>query len=120
MVKVKVLPAITLTSVAPASVSEDDDLQTITASAQLDAAKDDENVSVTLDAMDGTARIADGDCEDPASNTLTIPQGDTSTDANFVVEINSDDLYEGAETFMLALISPQGAKQIQSFATCYD
>ena len=103
------LPTVTLASVSPASVSENGGARTFAVTAELDVANATRPVTLSVDARDGTAKIADGDYEDPSAVALTIPQGERTGTANINVMVNSDDLHEGDETFDIALSSPQGA-----------
>ena len=103
------LPTVTLASIAPTGVSEDGGSQTIAVTARLDVANVARDVTVVLDAVDGTAKVADGDYDDPAAVTLTIPKGRKSATQDIEVTIKPDDVYEGAETFDIELSSPTGA-----------
>lgn len=68
----------------------------------LDAAEP-QDVTVLATALDGTARIADGDFN-AFSQTITIPKG--QTEAIFTVPIKQDAVIEADETFSVSLSSP--------------
>ena len=102
-------PVVTLEAVSPSVLSEDGGRRTVEVSARLDVANASRDVTVMVDAIDGSARVADGDFEDPDAVALTIPRGETSATAIIEVAIGSDDLVEGDETFHLVLGAPDGA-----------
>ena len=102
-------PVVALVDVSPPVLSEDGGPRTIEATARLDVANALRDVTVLVDAVDGTARVADGDFEDPDAVVLTIPKGETSATAGIEIAVAADGLIEGDEAFAIALSAPEGA-----------
>ena len=102
-------PVVSLVGVSPPVLSEDGGRQAVEATARLDVANALRDVTVMVDAVDGTAGVADGDFEDPDAVVLTIPRGETSATVGIEIAVAADGLIEGDEAFAIALGAPEGA-----------